>query len=60
MARICNRCGRGALKSATRSHSNIATIRRQHLNLQTALVNGRRIRVCTSCIRTLNRTRPTT
>ncbi|MFH1171745.1 MAG: bL28 family ribosomal protein [bacterium] len=55
MARSCERCGRGSLKSVSRSHSNIATLRRQHINLQRATIDGEKLRVCTSCLRTLNR-----
>lgn len=51
MARTCKLCGRGALNSNTRSHSNIATQKKQHLNLQTLFVNGKRMDACTSCIR---------
>jgi ribosomal protein L28 len=60
MARVCDRCGRGSLKSVSRSHSNIATIKRQHLNLQRATVDGKRLRICTSCLRTLQRLKTTT
>ncbi|MBI4415114.1 MAG: 50S ribosomal protein L28 [Candidatus Kerfeldbacteria bacterium] len=55
MARICERCGRGSLRSFSRSHSNIATIKRQHLNLQKTRLDGRSVRMCTSCIRTVAR-----
>lgn len=51
MARICNNCGKGALNANTRSHSNIATSVRKHVNLQTLFINGKRIEACTSCIR---------
>jgi ribosomal protein L28 len=52
MARICTVCGRGAMNSASRSHSNIATKRKQHVNLQTLLFNGQRVKACSNCIRT--------
>ncbi|RJO59541.1 50S ribosomal protein L28 [Candidatus Parcubacteria bacterium] len=51
MARVCSICGRGALKANLRSHSNIATIKRQRVNLQTLFQNGKRVLACTSCIR---------
>lgn len=51
MARACPICGRGAMNSASRSHSNIATKRKQHINLQTMLVNGKRVKACSACIR---------
>ena len=53
MSRTCDLCGRGANKANKRSHSNIATIRRQHVNLQTKKVGGKRVRVCTRCVRSL-------
>lgn len=40
------------MNSFTRSHSNIATKVKQHINLQTLLVDGRRVKACSSCIRT--------
>lgn len=52
MARTCTICGRGAMNSVTRSHSNIATKTKQHLNLQTVLKDGQRVKACSSCIRT--------
>lgn len=51
MARICDNCGRRALKGNSRSHSNIATIKFQQVNLQYARIDGKRMRVCTSCLR---------
>ncbi len=48
---ICEICQRGPLKANSKSHSNIKTIRRQKLNLQTKYVNGKRIAICTSCIK---------
>lgn len=51
MARSCPICGRGALNANIRSHSNIATARKRHVNLQTIYKDGRRIIACTSCIR---------
>lgn len=55
MARRCQICGRGSMKSVSRSHSNIATKRRQHINLQWFRYRGKRIRACTSCIKTQTR-----
>jgi ribosomal protein L28 len=52
MARTCTICGRGAMNSFTRSHSNIATKVKQHVNLQTALKDGKRVKACANCIRT--------
>jgi len=55
MAQICDVCGRGPKFGNRISHAHNVTKRRWNLNLQSvrALVNGagRRMRVCTSCIR---------
>jgi len=40
------------MNSLSRSHSNIGTKRKQHVNLQTMLVSGRRVKACASCVRT--------
>ncbi len=53
MARRCEICGRGSTKDAKRSHSNIKTIQRQHINLQTKRVGGKKIKICTKCIKTI-------
>ncbi len=53
MSRICDICGRGALSGQSRSHSNIATKRRQQINLQQTLYRGKRVKACASCIKTL-------
>lgn len=51
MSRTCDICKRGPKKSIKRSHSNIATIRRQYLNLQKRKVDGKTIKVCTKCLK---------
>lgn len=56
MGRVCQICGRGALTSVTRSHSNIATKRRQYLNLQKTVHQGKKVRACTSCIKSQGKT----
>lgn len=53
MAKKCDVCGRGSTKDASRSHSNIKTIKRQYLNLQVKKVNGKRQAVCAKCIKTM-------
>ncbi|MCW1929704.1 MAG: 50S ribosomal protein L28 [Candidatus Kerfeldbacteria bacterium] len=52
MSKVCDVCERGYLKGHSRSHSNIATIKRQHVNLQYAVIGGKRQKACTRCIRT--------
>jgi ribosomal protein L28 len=56
MARTCDKCGRGYHKAVSRSHSNIKTLRRQHVNLQSKVVDGKRLKLCTKCIKTLAKT----
>ena len=55
MAKVCDVCGRGPVFGHKVSHAHNVTNRRWNINLQKvrAVVAGatRRIRVCTSCIR---------
>ena len=55
MARSCDICGRGSLKGHKVSHSNIKTIRRQALNLQSKMIDGKKKRVCVKCTRTMKK-----
>jgi large subunit ribosomal protein L28 len=55
MSRICQLSGKSALYGNSRSHSNIATRRRQGVNLQTIQINGQRIRVAARTLRTLKK-----
>ncbi len=48
----CDACGRSATKGIKRSHSNIKTIKRQKINLQTKKVDGKKQTLCTSCLKT--------
>jgi ribosomal protein L28 len=52
MGKTCDLCGRGSTKGASRSHSKIKTLKRQDINLQTKNIDGMKIKVCTSCMRT--------
>ncbi len=52
MSRICEICSRGSLMSSTRSHSNIAAPNRQFLNLQSKKIDGKRVKICTACLKT--------
>lgn len=51
MARVCEICGRGSLTGNIRSHSNIASKRKQHLNLQQTVVDGKKVKACARCIK---------
>lgn len=55
MSRICLLSGKRANTANSRSHSNIATKRRQNVNLQTVVINGQRIRLAARTIRTLKK-----
>ena len=58
MSKRCTVCGRGSKSGQRRSHSNVKTKRKFHVNLQwrtLALRPGAavtRTRVCTRCLRT--------
>ncbi|MFA5106795.1 MAG: L28 family ribosomal protein [Patescibacteria group bacterium] len=52
MSRSCDLCHRGSTVSVSRSHSNIATKRRKFINLQTRVIDGQRLSVCSSCLKT--------
>ncbi len=51
----CDLCGRSATKGIKRSHSNIKTLKRQNINLQTKKIDGKKQKVCTSCIKNQNK-----
>lgn len=53
MAKVCDLCGRSSTKGATRSHSNIKTVRRQHINLQPKRIDGKKMLLCTKCLKTM-------
>lgn len=57
MSRVCEICERGAKTGNKVSHSNIKTLRKFAINLQTKKVNGIRKKVCTRCIKTLSKTK---
>jgi len=49
MTKICDFCGRVPRTSFSRSHSNIATKRRQNINLQIIRIGGKKLKICTRC-----------
>jgi ribosomal protein L28 len=55
LARTCDLCGRGYLRGHQISHSNIKTIKRQMVNLQTKTIDGVRKKICARCLRTLKK-----
>jgi ribosomal protein L28 len=52
MSRTCEICGRGTTTSASRSHSNIKTKIKKHINLQTKKLDGKKTKICTKCLKT--------
>ncbi|MCK4592343.1 50S ribosomal protein L28 [Candidatus Parcubacteria bacterium] len=52
MSRTCQICGRGTRASQSRSHSNVATKRKQFINIQNKNIDGKKVRICTKCIKT--------
>ncbi len=55
MSRIDQLTGRGPNFGNSRSHSNVATKRRQNLNLQTIRVGGVKIRVSARTLKTIKK-----
>ncbi len=55
MSRIDALTGKRPNFGNSRSHSNIATKRRQNVNLQTVRLGGKRVRVSVRTMRTLKR-----
>ena len=59
MSKKCDICGKGQVSGNNVSHSNRHTRRKFNANIQTITVeeNGtpRKMKVCTRCLRTLNR-----
>ncbi|MFA6918460.1 MAG: 50S ribosomal protein L28 [Candidatus Gracilibacteria bacterium] len=53
MSRVCDVCGRGSQSGNKVSHSNMKSLRKFQINLQSKKVNGQRKKICTKCIKTL-------
>ncbi|MBI4262195.1 50S ribosomal protein L28 [Candidatus Uhrbacteria bacterium] len=51
MSQRCSSCRRKALSGNSRSHSNIKTRTKQGVNLQSKRVDGIRVLLCTSCMK---------
>lgn len=52
MSRRCDVCHRGPTRKISRSHSHIATVKRQYVNLQNKTLLGKRVKICTNCLKT--------
>ncbi|MFA5130219.1 MAG: 50S ribosomal protein L28 [Patescibacteria group bacterium] len=55
MSRICEITGRGPKASRSRSHSNVRSLRRQGINLQTVRIGGKKLRVAARTLKTLKK-----
>ena len=55
MAKKCDVCGKSATKGVKRSHSNVKTLKRQNVNIQPRTVEGKKMKVCTTCLKTLKK-----
>lgn len=55
MANKCDICGRGPRITSKRSHSHMANKHWQHINLQTKKINGKKIKICSKCLKDLKR-----
>ena len=55
MAQQCELCERSKAYGNSRSHSNIASKRNFGINTQYKKINGKRMRICANCIKTLKR-----
>jgi ribosomal protein L28 len=55
MAKVCEICNRKAITGNVRSHSNIASKRLMNLNLQTKKIQGKKLSICTSCLKTFKK-----
>ncbi|HLD28032.1 MAG TPA: 50S ribosomal protein L28 [Patescibacteria group bacterium] len=55
MAQVCKICGRGTTVGQNVSHSKRRTKKTQKINLQLKRVDGTKTKICTSCIKSLNK-----
>ncbi|PIP28549.1 MAG: 50S ribosomal protein L28 [Candidatus Moranbacteria bacterium CG23_combo_of_CG06-09_8_20_14_all_35_22] len=53
MSRVCDVCGRGSQVGNKVSHSNIKTLRKYKINLQTKTIGNKSKKVCTKCLKTM-------
>ena len=55
MSRVCQICDRGPITTASRSHSNIQSKKISRVNLQVKTIDGKKTRICSSCIKKLSK-----
>lgn len=56
MSRVCEICGRSYHKASIinklRGNYNRAGVKKQRVNLQSKVVDGKRVKICTKCLKT--------
>ena len=57
MSATCSICQRGSAAGYSRSHSKRQSLRRFSINLQWKRVGTERLRICTSCLKTVRKLR---
>jgi len=55
MSKVCHICGRGASTGHKVSHSNVKTLRKFSINLQSKKVGGSKKKVCARCVKTMSK-----
>jgi ribosomal protein L28 len=55
MSKVCHICKRGAQVGNKVSHSNVKTLRKFNLNLQTKKIEGKKKKICARCIKTISK-----
>lgn len=55
MSQVCEMCQKRPRVGQTRSHSNIATKRWQKINLQTKRIQGKKVLLCSRCLKALEK-----
>ncbi|MDO8668877.1 MAG: 50S ribosomal protein L28 [Candidatus Buchananbacteria bacterium] len=52
MAQVCEVCGRGTTVGNNVSHSQVKTKRTMKINLKSKKMDGKKTKICTSCLKT--------
>lgn len=55
MSKVCHICKRGAQSGHKVSHSNVKTLRKFSINLQTKKVGVAKKKVCARCVKTMSK-----
>jgi ribosomal protein L28 len=55
MSLTCDICKRGTTTAFNVSHAKNRTKKTQKINLQAKTIEGKKMRICTKCIKTINK-----